>query len=124
LSIVETNKVILETVCAYIGIPRTFEIFSDMEIEIEPPTAPDEWALNICNALGGVGEYWNPSGGESFFDRSKYDAAGVTLRFQKPLLSEYDQGRDPFEAGLSIIDVLMFNSPEVVSRMLDDYTLS
>jgi hypothetical protein len=122
-SIVETNKAILETVCAYIGISTTFEVFSNMTIEIEPPTAPDEWALNICNALGDVSEYWNPPGGESFFDRSKYDAAGLTLRFQKPSLSEYDQGREPFEAGLSIIDVLMFNSPAVVSKMLDDYTL-
>jgi uncharacterized membrane protein len=34
-----------------LGINRKIEIFSDMELEIEPVNEPDEWALNIYKAL-------------------------------------------------------------------------
>lgn len=122
-TIVSLNKATLEAVCAYLGMPRAFEVLTEMGLEIEPPRAADEWALNVCKALGNVSEYWNPPGGQSFFDPAKYDAAGIRLRFQKPNLIPYDQKREPFEPGLSIIDVLMFNTPEEVHRMLDDYEL-
>jgi hypothetical protein len=39
----------------------------------------------------------------------------------KPILSEYNQRRDIFEPGLSIVDVMMFNSPEEINQMLDNY---
>lgn len=123
-SIVSLNKATLEAVCAYLGFSREFPVFSQMDLTIEPAQAPDEWALNICRALGDINEYWNPPGGQEFFDRKKYIDAGVTLRFQKPNLTPYDQKRLPFEAGLSIIDVMMFNSPDEINAMLDNYELS
>ncbi|OBY88893.1 glycine transferase [Pseudomonas sp. AU11447] len=122
--IVSLNKTTLEATCAYLGFPRQMPVLSRMDLPMERPKAPDEWALNICKALGSVEEYWNPPGGQSFFDRRKYDAAGLTLRFQEPKLVPYEQKRPTFEAGLSIIDVMMFNSPADTSRMLDAYELS
>lgn len=38
-------------------------------------------------------------------------------------LLPYNQNREPFEAGLSILDVLMFNSPEEINIMLDQFEL-
>ena len=35
----------------------------------------------------------------------------------------YDQGSKEFVDGLSIIDVMMFNSPAEISQMLDEYQL-
>jgi hypothetical protein len=35
----------------------------------------------------------------------------------------YDQQRQPFEYGLSIIDVMMYNSPEEINNMLDQFEL-
>jgi hypothetical protein len=122
-TIVELNHAALEEVCSYLGIESDIKIFSKMDLAIEPANAPDEWALNICRALGDINEYWNPPGGQEFFDHKKYDAAGIKLVFHKPLLSSYDQKREPFEPGLSILDVLMFNSPEKVNEMLDAYEL-
>lgn len=123
-SIVQLNKRSLEVICEYLGIDCSVRIFSEMNLTIDPVSAPDEWALNICKAMGDVDEYWNPPGGQEFFDKSKYDEAGIKLVFQKPILESYDQKREPFEPGLSIIDVLMFNSVEDVNRMLDNYELS
>jgi len=94
-----------------------------MNLKIEVANAPDEWALNICKVLDNVTEYWNPPGGESFFDKSKYDAANIKLNFQSVAINPYDQKLKSFEAGLSIIDVIMFNSPEEVNEMLDNYQL-
>lgn len=121
--IVSLNKAALESVCGYLDMPRSFEVFSQMDLAIEKPQAPDEWALNICKALGNATEYWNPPGGQEFFDKSKYEAAGIDLKFQKPLLEQYSQTRELFEPALSIIDVLMFNPPERVIEMLDEYEL-
>lgn len=122
-SIVELNKVALESICDYLQIDHEISVFSHMGLNIETANAPDEWALNICKALGDVDEYWNPPGGQEFFDRSKYDANNIKLVFQKPIMSEYDQKRTPFEPGLSIIDVMMFNSVEQINSMLDQYEL-
>ncbi len=122
-SIVELNKAALEHICDYLAIPHNIKTFSKMGLKVESANAPDEWALNICKALGDIDEYWNPPGGQEFFDRAKYEAADIKLVFQKPLLSEYDQKREPFEAGLSIIDVMMFNSVEDINKMLDQYEI-
>lgn len=121
--IVHLNKRSLESICNYLGINKEIEIFSEMELNIEPVIEPDEWALNICKVLGNTDEYWNPPGGMSFFDKSKYEKAGIKLKFQKMDLLPYNQKRVTFEAGLSIIDVMMFNSVEEINGMLDNYSL-
>lgn len=119
--VVELNKASLEQVCQYLGINKKIGVFSRMSLQIDPISAPDEWALNICKALGEVDEYWNPPGGQFFFDKEKYDKAGIALRFHKIVLEEYNQKRPSFEPGLSMIDVMMFNSVDETNRMLDHY---
>lgn len=121
--IVSLNHASIKKVCEYLGIDTPVEIFSEMNLEIEPVNAPDEWALNICKAIGNVDEYWNPIGGTAFFDKEKYEKADITLRFQQMNLEPYSQNRETFEPGLSIIDAMMFNSPEEINRMLDNYEL-
>ena len=121
--LVDLNLAILQHICDYLSIEHNISVFSEMDLQIDTPEAPDEWALNICKALGNIDEYWNPPGGQSFFDKSKYDAAGINLKFQSVNLKPYSQSRENFETGLSIIDLLMFNSIEEIHGMLDDYTL-
>lgn len=121
--IVTLNKVALEKTCAFLGISTQIEVFSEMNLSIEQAKAPDEWALNICKVIDGVDEYWNPIGGLSFFNRNKYEQAGIKICFQEMKLEEYDQKRPKFEPGLSIIDVMMFNPMEGIDNMLDKYEL-
>lgn len=121
-SIVELNKNVLEAICKYLNIDTKITIFSDKNLMIEQPKAPDEWALNICKAINGVNEYWNPPGGIEFFDEQKYADANIDLKFQQVQLSPYIQRIGYFEPGLSIIDVMMFNNVEQINKMLDDYT--
>lgn len=123
VSIVELNKALLEIICAYLKINTPIKIFSEMNLQIEEVTSADEWALNICREIPDANEYWNPPGGMDFFDRGKYAEAGIDLKFQKMNLHPYYQGKTPFEEGLSIIDVMMFNSVEKINDMLDDFEL-
>lgn len=122
--IVTLNKVSLGKICEYLGIDTPIEVFSEMNLDIKEAKEPDEWALNICKAINGADEYWNPPGGQGFFDRSKYDNANIKLKFQSIELLEYNQNREQFEPGLSILDLLMFNSIDNISMMLDNYKLN
>lgn len=121
--IVMLNKVSLEKTCKYLGINTPILIFSQMDIKIDCANNPDEWALNICKAIEGVDGYWNPPGGKSFFDTNKYLQQGIDIQFQEVNIRAYPQGKNAFEGGLSIIDVMMYNSPTIINDMLDDYRL-
>lgn len=125
-TITSFNKSSLEVIAGYLGFPKELPVFSEMNMNIEEPKEADEWALNICKELASEGRkvhYINPIGGMEFFDREKYSRNGIDISFQKIEISEYPQKREMFESGLSIIDVLMFNSVEEVNEMLDKYEL-
>ncbi|OWP61514.1 glycine transferase [Hymenobacter amundsenii] len=123
LSISRLNTFYLAQICCYVGIPFQHAIFSDMNLELGTIEAPDEWALRITQAIGAA-TYINPPRGREFFQMDKYAAADVNLQFLEVQLESYNQHRPVFEAGLCILDVLMFNNPEEVRLMLDNMTLN
>ncbi|MBI3517779.1 MAG: WbqC family protein [Bacteroidetes bacterium] len=122
-SIVQLNKALLEKICMYLGFSKILPIFSEMNLEIDEAKMPDEWALNICKKLGENIVYINPIGGLDFFDKEKYTVNNIQIFFQKMILEPYDQKRNNFETGLSIIDVMMFNNVEEINVMLDNFVL-
>ncbi len=121
--IVSLNKSTLIAVSDYLGLKPDIQIFSQMNLKIEEPKESDEWALNICKEFMEVNEYINPSGGMEFFQKHKYENAGIVLKFQKFRLTDYSQKRESFEPGLSIVDVMMFNSVEEIHQMLNNFEL-
>ena len=118
-SMVKLNQHLLAETCGYLGLSFDGPVFSEMNVQIDEAHAADEWALNICKSIG-ANAYINPIGGTDFFDKAKYTASGIDLAFQKINLRNYSQGRTSFEAGLSILDVMMFNSPAEILQMLDE----
>jgi hypothetical protein len=118
-SIVKLNENILKKTCEYFNIPLNISIFSEMNIEIEEVTHPGEWALNITKALNGK-DYINPTGGVEIFKREQFTNADIKLNFLGNNLSSYNQHRSVFERGLSIIDVMMFNDPVAICKLIDD----
>lgn len=67
--------------------------------------------------------YVNAPGGKSFFDRIKYKEACIKLEFIQSLLPPYVQKIGHFESGLSILDVLMFNSKDIIKEMLEEFVI-
>ena len=121
-SIVDINKEALLNICKYLKIDTPIVTFSEMKLEIEEVKSADEWALNICKALNAT-SYINPIGGQSFFDAQKYLDQGICIHFLEFLAPQYQQLGQDFVPFLSIIDVMMFNSVEVVNEMLCSFTL-
>lgn len=81
-----------------------------------------EKILEICKLLNAT-TYINPIGGQSLYDKNCFKLEGIELYFIQPRFSQYKQFGSGFIGGLSIIDVMMFNSVEKINQMLDDYIL-
>jgi len=117
-SISRLNAAILEKVCHHLGIPFEYEYFSKMILELESVEEPGDWSLRIADKLGAK-EYVNPPGAAELFDSSKFNEIGVKLTIRHLPTLEYEcQGFD-FIPNLSIIEVLMWNSPDKVKEFLD-----
>ncbi|MFI1745805.1 WbqC family protein [Thalassobellus sediminis] len=117
-SIVDLNYKSLEVICNYLDIKTPISIWSEMNIEIEPVNAPDEWALNISKALKAQ-SYFNLPGGRSFFDKEKYSRAGIDLKFLEIFGESYQQFGQDFVGYLSILDVMMFCGKEEIKLMIN-----
>lgn len=116
------NINLLRLTCDYLGLEFEYSVFSELDVDFGAVNEPDEWALNISKALD-ANEYYNPPGGSDFFNKEKYERNNISLKFLKLNLKEYDQRRETFEPGLSIIDVMMFNPIERIREFLDLYEL-
>ncbi len=116
-NITRFNAFCLNLVCQCMEIPFKVEISSEMNFDYSNVNDAGEWALRICEQLKAT-EYINPPGGKELFDPDKFNMANINLTFLFPVLEQYDQKRNAFEAGLSIIDVLMFNGIEKTRQMM------
>ncbi|MCU0857992.1 MAG: WbqC family protein [Pontiellaceae bacterium] len=118
-NLTELNAVMLERTCRHLGIATPFHILSRMDLVLEGPIEePGDWALRIAYAFG-ADEYVNAAGGAELFDAAKFAAHGIALFIQSYTHMTYPCGPFRFEPGLSIIDVMMWNSPEAIRAHLD-----
>ena len=79
---------------------------------------PGDWAPEICRFVGAA-SYLNPIGGKALFNPKKFGDVGVSLAFLSMTEFKYSTGPLEFVPHLSIIDVLMWNSPETVRNAID-----
>ena len=78
--------------------------------------------MEICQVLG-ANIYINPIGGQELYDRTYFGEKSIQLYFINSMFTPYKQFKNEFVAGLSMLDILMFNSKEVINEMLDNYKL-
>jgi len=116
------DSYLLKRTCDYLQMDFNYEIYSEMNLSIEPICAPGDWALYISKALGAT-EYINLPGGIELFDKNNFEDHGIKLTFFNINIKEYNQKSSNFEKGLSILDVMMFNSPETIQEMLNQFEL-
>ncbi|NND97227.1 MAG: WbqC family protein [Pirellulaceae bacterium] len=123
-SIVDLNIHSLSVLCDALRIDFQTVRFSDIQHRVDPPQHAGQWALHISKALQAT-SYINPVGGQAIFRPQEFRRSGIELQFLSNPLTAYCQRRDHFISGLSIIDVLMFNSlDETRDRIMDDVILS
>jgi hypothetical protein len=111
------NATTLRKTCEILGIPFNSKTFSEMKLDHGPVNGPGDWALRISEAVHAT-EYINPLGGMELFDPAAFGASGIKLTIQEPFEFQYECRGYQFEPGLSVIDALMWNSPETVREHL------
>jgi hypothetical protein len=110
----------LELTCSYLGINT--EIVSSSQIYDNRELAGGERIIDICRKEG-VDTYINACGGTDIYDKKDFAAHGINLKFIQTGDIKYHQFSNEFVPWLSIVDVMMFNSPAQINVMLDDYEL-
>lgn len=114
-SISRLNVAALKWICNYLSIP--VEIVESSEIYENVGLGRAERLADICRQEG-ADHYVNAAGGRELYEQEMFEPYGIKLSFLDPELVPYRQGCHEFIPGLSILDVLMYNSPEVVRRMI------
>ncbi len=120
-SIAELGMESTNAVFSRLGIIKETYKLSELNIQQKGKIKADEWGIEVCKCFPEVDKFVNAPGGKAFYDTSKYDKVNLKINFIQNRLSPYDQKNDKFIPGLSIIDVMMFNSPEEIKKMLGDY---
>jgi len=120
--ITELNIILLEDICKYLGLDFNYDVASKMDIHFPEIINPGQWGKEMCINVG-ADTFINPIDRKNLFDQDQYVNAGINLIFLKPYMPEYPQKSSDFEKRLSIIDVMMFNSPDEINLMLDKYSL-
>jgi len=120
-SLAALNISALTAVCDYLEIPFSFRVASRLSLEYPPNLGAGDWAPFICRELG-ASEYVNPVGGRHLFDAAKFRNMGIDLYFCEFEEFQYDTARFKFEPHLSVLDVMMWNSPESIRAAIQRHT--
>lgn len=112
----------MSVVCDYLGIAFNHANLFEMSLALPEIKHPGQWALEICSALG-ADAYLNPPGGREIFVPHEWEERKIQLGFTDMVSFNYPTGHYQFVEHLSIIDVLMWNSPEAVKIYLDSRRL-
>jgi hypothetical protein len=117
-SLVALNVAGLRVVCNYLGLKFRYSICSKLDIDLSPIEGPGDWAPVIAQALG-ADDYINPIGGRHLFDPEAFRRRQLKLSFLDIPAFSYDTRPYAFVPQLSVLDVLMWNSPHAVRRALN-----
>ena len=82
----------------------------------------EEKVIDICKHLKAT-NYINAIGGQELYSKEKFVENGLMLNFLNTKEIIYKQFSNEFIPWLSIIDIMMFNSPEAINNMLNQYEL-
>ena len=97
-------------ICEYMGI--TTEIKVSSSVAIDHLLKSQDKVIAICEAVDAT-TYINPIGGMELYSKNAFSERELELEFIKSKPYEYIQFGNDFVPWLSIIDVMMFNPPDV-----------
>lgn len=113
----------LLAVMRHLGLSRKFYIASQLMSDDESQKVHGKDKLiQLLQSTGGT-HYLNLPGGRTLYRKQDFEEHFIKLSFTNPTLPPYRQGEQKFSSGLSIIDVLMFNSPEATLKMTNQYEI-
>lgn len=111
----------VQNICSFLNIQTDIIISSHIKGDDKILKGQDR-VINIVKQLHGQ-KYINAIGGQELYSKEEFLEHKITLNFIKSKNIIYQQLTNEFVPWLSIVDVMMFNSPERINEMLDDYEL-
>jgi hypothetical protein len=117
-SLARFNAASFRAVARRLGITTPIEVLSEMNLTLEPASGAENLVLALCKSVGAQ-EYINPPGGVDLYSPDSFKNQCVKLTIQSFTHMTYACGRYTFVPGLSIVDVMMWNSPDQIKQYLD-----
>ena len=111
----------VQEICDYLDIKKEFELSSRLYSDTIS-LKKEHRLIEICKRAKS-NEYINPIGGKEIYEWKDFKLKDIKLSFIQNNIQCYKQFNSEFIGGLSIIDVLMFNSKEEIKITLDKYKL-
>lgn len=105
----------LMEICRHLNINTEIRISSD--VPIDHGLKAQDKVLALCKVMHAK-EYINTIGGMELYQKNEFYENGIELKFIKAKPFKYDQFGAEFIPWLSIVDVLMFNSIDVVRNCI------
>ncbi|NOH80822.1 WbqC family protein [Vibrio sp. RE86] len=118
LSFFVANSIV--SICRYLGIGTDIVLSSAIYNNAE--LSGQQRIIDIC-LREKASVYINPINGTELYDNEIFNQNGIELKFIKSDSFEYQQFGSEFHPWLSIIDVMMFNSPSEINDFLKKYRL-
>ncbi|MFC4438204.1 MULTISPECIES: WbqC family protein [Natrialbaceae] len=106
-SLCELNVHLVQELADRIGLECTFVRASTLDVD----ATNSERIVRLCEESG-ADRYLSGDGARSYNDRSKFEAADVSLEYQSFDHPQYEQRFDGFVPNLSIVDALMNVGPD------------
>ncbi|WP_296231584.1 WbqC family protein [Pseudomonas sp. UBA4617] len=112
-SIAELNLSVLRASCALIGLDTP--IIAASALPAGAGVGGQARVLELMAATGAT-HYLNPAAGAFLYEAGAFAKAGIELELLHAELMPYPQQGREFVPGLSLLDALMFNPPEVLGE--------
>ena len=107
----------LSETCTYLGIDTPMLVSS--AVPVDHGLRGQERVIAIAKAVGAT-TYVNPIGGTELYAEDVFRERGLSLTFLRSKPVSYRHGAAKFVPWLSILDVLMWNSPDQRRQLLED----
>ena len=104
----------------YMGIKTCMETSS--QLNIGNKLSGQKRIIEICKYFD-ANQYINAFGGKELYQKNVFQKENIELLFIKTNFTEYKQFSHQFTPGMSIIDIMMFNTIEIITEMLNNYEL-
>jgi hypothetical protein len=118
-SISRLNVSILDDCSKLLKLDFQYRFCSELDFVLDTNRSAEERILDLCEYFR-ADEYVNLPGGINLYHAENFKNRNIKLTFQNLPTYIYDTGPYSFEPNLSIIDLLMWNSPGAINRYLEE----
>jgi len=103
-------------ICQYLGVHTEIRISSDFAVD--HTLKSQDRVLALCEAAS-ADTYINAAGGMELYSKDVFRGRGIDLKFIRTKSFSYDQFEGAFVPWLSIVDGMMFNSADVLRKLVN-----